>query len=53
MSDYSGMVNPQSSANQSSIAWIEEMSKRLKTTPNEFNKRPFQEYLDDEQANRF
>lgn len=53
MSDYSSMVNPQSSANQSSIAWIEEMSKRLKTTPNEFDKRPFQEYLDDEQANRF
>ena len=47
------MVNPQSPANQSSNSWIEEMSKRLITHPGDFIKRPLQEYLDDEQANRF
>lgn len=53
ISDYSNMVNPQSPANQSSNSWIEEMSKRLITHPGDFIKRPLQEYLDDEQANRF
>lgn len=53
ISDYSGLISPQSPANQTSSAWIEEMTKRLTADPSRFIKRPIQEYLDDEPAPRF
>lgn len=53
MVDYSSMVSPGSTANQSSDAWIADMVGRLKKHPERFKKRSMQEYLDDEQASRF
>lgn len=53
IADYSALVSPQSPANQSSSAWIAEMTQRLTSDPSKFAKRPMQEYLDDEQAPRF
>ena len=40
-------------ANQSSGAWVAHMVEWLKKDPSNFAKRPMQEYLDDEQAQRF
>ena len=53
ISDYAGLISPQSPANQTSFAWIEEMTKRLTSDPSQFTKRPIQEYLNDEPAPRF
>ena len=51
--DYNGLVSAQSPANQSSSAWVAHMVEWLKKDPDNFTKRPMQEYLDDEQAPRF
>lgn len=53
IADYSELVSPSNSANQSSGSWINHMTTWLKKDPNKFNKRPMQEYLDDIQADRF
>lgn len=53
MSDYNGLVSAQNPANQSSGAWISHMVEWVKKDPERFTKRPMQEYLDDEQAQRF
>ena len=53
MNDYGHLVSPNNSANQSSSAWVDHMVAWLKKDPNNFTKRPIQEYLDDEQAQRF
>lgn len=53
MADYNGLVTAQSSVNQSSSAWISHMVEWVKKDPENFTKRPMQEYLDDEQAPRF
>lgn len=51
--DYNGLVSAQNPANQSSSAWVAHMVEWLKKDPDNFTKRPMQEYLDDEQAPRF
>jgi len=51
--DYNGLVSAQNPANQSSSAWVAHMVEWLKKDPDNFTKRPMQEYLDDEQAQRF
>lgn len=51
--DYGHLVSPNNPANQSSSAWIAHMVAWLKKDPNNFTKRPIQEYLDDKQAQRF
>lgn len=53
MADYGHLVSPQNPANQSSNAWIEHMITWLKKDPDNFSKRPLQEYLDDKPADRF
>ena len=53
ISDYNGLVSAQNPANQSSGAWVAHMVEWLKKDATCFNKRPLQEYLDDEQAPRF
>ena len=53
MADYNGLVASQSPVNQSSSAWISHMVEWVKKDPENFTKRPMQEYLDDEQAPRF
>ncbi len=53
IADYNGLVSAQNPANQSSSAWIPHMVEWLKKDATCFNKRPLQEYLDDEQAPRF
>lgn len=53
IADYNGLVSAQNPANQSSGAWVAHMVEWLKKDPATFNKRPMQEYLDDEQAPRF
>ena len=53
IADYNGLVSAQNPANQSSSAWVAHMVAWLKKDPNNFTKRPLQEYLDDEQAQRF
>ena len=53
MSDYNGLVSAQNPANQSSGAWISHMVEWVKKDPERFTKRSMQEYLDDEQAQRF
>lgn len=53
INDYNGLVSAQNPANQSSGAWVAHMVEWLKKDPNNFTKRPIQEYLDDEQAQRF
>lgn len=53
IADYGALVSPSNSANQSSSAWVAHMVQWLKKDPNNFTKRPMQEYLDDEQAQRF
>jgi plasmid replication initiation protein len=53
IADYNGLVSAQNPANQSSGAWVAHMVEWLKKDPATFNKRPMQEYLDDEQAQRF
>lgn len=51
--DYNSLVSAQNPANQSSSAWVAHMVEWLKKDPDNFTKRPMQEYLDDEQAPRF
>ena len=53
IADYNSLVSAQNPANQSSSAWVAHMVAWLKKDPNNFTKRPLQEYLDDEQAQRF
>lgn len=53
MADYNEIVSPNNPANQSSNNWISHMMEWIKKDPQRFNKRSIQEYLDDEQANRF
>lgn len=53
IADYNGLVSAQNPANQSSAAWISHMVEWIKREPNNFTKRSFQEYLNDEQAARF
>jgi len=53
MADYNGLVAAQNPANQSSSAWISHMVEWVKKDPENFTKRPMQEYLDDEQSPRF
>lgn len=53
MADYNGLVASQSPVNQSSSAWISHMVEWVKKDPENFTKRPMQEYLDDEQSPRF
>ena len=53
IADYNGLVSAQNPANQSSGAWVAHMVEWLKKDPSNFAKRPMQEYLDDEQAQRF
>ena len=53
IADYNGLVSAQNPANQSSGAWVAHMVEWLKKDPNNFTKRPIQEYLDDEQAPKF
>lgn len=53
INDYNGLVSAQNPANQSSSAWVAHMVAWLKKDPDNFTKRPMQEYLDDEQAIRF
>lgn len=53
IADYNGLVSAQNPANQSSGAWVAHMVEWLKKDATCFNKRPLQEYLDDEQAPRF
>jgi plasmid replication initiation protein len=53
IADYNDLVSSQNPANQSSGAWIAHMVEWLKKDPKNFTKRPMQEYLDDEQAQRF
>ena len=53
INDYNGLVSAQNPANQSSGAWVAHMVEWLKKDPSNFAKRPMQEYLDDEQAQRF
>ena len=53
MNDYGHLVSPGNPANQSSTAWVAHMVKWLKRDPSNFTKRHLQEYLDDEQAQRF
>jgi plasmid replication initiation protein len=53
MIDYGHMISSSNSANQSSSAWIAHMVEWVKKDSASFNKRPMQEYLDDEQAPNF
>ena len=53
IADYNSLVSAQNPANQSSSAWVAHMVAWLKKDPNNFTKRPLQEYLDDEQAPKF
>jgi plasmid replication initiation protein len=53
IADYGSEVSSSSPVNQSSNAWIQEMSKRITGNPPKYQKRSWQEYLDDEQAPRF
>lgn len=53
INDYNGLVSAQNPANQSSGAWVAHMVEWLKKEPSNFAKRLMQEYLDDEQAQRF
>ena len=53
IADYGALVSPSNSANQSSGAWVAHMVAWLKKDPNNFTKRPMQEYLDDKQASKF
>ena len=43
--DYNHMISPQSNANNDINEWVKVMVARLKTSPNDFNKRPISEYL--------
>lgn len=45
IADYNHMVSPNSSANNDINEWVREMVKRLKATPEQFNKRPIDVYL--------
>mgnify|MGYP003606295419 CR=1 FL=1 len=53
ISDYSELISPNNSANQSSGEWVAHMVAWIKKDPSQFTKRPIQEYLADEQAKRF
>lgn len=44
--DYNHLISPTSPANTDYRQWKPEMSKRLKSTPELFNKRPMKYYLD-------
>jgi plasmid replication initiation protein len=43
--DYNHLISPQSNANNDTNEWVKVMVARLKTNPNDFNKRPISEYL--------
>lgn len=43
--DYNHLISPQSNANNDMNEWVKVMVARLKTSPNDFNKRPISEYL--------
>ena len=43
--DYNHLISPQSNANNDTNEWVKVMVARLKTSPNDFNKRPISEYL--------
>lgn len=43
--DYNHLISPQSNANNDLNEWVRVMVARLKTSPNDFNKRPICEYL--------
>lgn len=45
IADYNHMISPQSNANNDMNEWVKVMVARLKTSPNDFNKRPISEYL--------
>lgn len=45
IADYNHMITPQSNANNDTNEWVRVMVARLKTSPNDFNKRPISEYL--------
>ena len=43
--DYNHLISPQSNANNDINEWVRVMVARLKTSPNDFNKRPISDYL--------
>ena len=43
--DYNHLISPQSNANNDINEWVRVMVAKLKTSPNDFNKRPISEYL--------
>ena len=45
IADYNQMVSPNSSANSDINEWVREMVKQLKAKPEQFSKRPIEEYL--------
>lgn len=45
LDDYNHMVSATSVANKDVNSWAQEMIKRLKKTPEQFNKRPIRDYL--------
>lgn len=45
IADYNHLISPQSNANNDMNEWVRVMVARLKTSPNDFNKRPISEYL--------
>ncbi len=45
IADYNHMVSPNSSANSDINEWVREMVKQLKAKPEQFSKRPIEEYL--------
>lgn len=45
VSDYNHLVSPSSPAGQNEAMWATEMVKRLKISPQQFNKKPIRDYL--------
>ena len=43
--DYNHMISPQSNANNDINEWVKVMVTKMKTSPNDFNKRAISEYL--------
>lgn len=45
VADYNNLISPQSNANSNMNEWVRVMVAKMKTSPNDFNKRPISEYL--------
>ena len=45
IADYNHMISPQSNANNDMNEWVKVMVAKMKTSPNDFNKRAISEYL--------